>query len=115
MATSRSIAWPHFGLKVWPKMGPFIYLEVFTCFLLKLSFFLKNLILPAERRKALKKKTKNYGIKVAKLLAYGGQVIDPTAYIYAYTKKNSRWIDRWIEKHSACNNFSEVFLCICCI
>ena len=47
-------------------------------FLLKLVFFSKNLILPAERSRFLKK-------KVAKLLTYGGQVIDPTAYIYIHT------------------------------
>ena len=32
-----------------------------------------------------KQKNKNNETKVAKLLTYGGQVIDPTAYIYIYT------------------------------
>ena len=45
-------------------------------FSFKLCFFLKNLILPAERRR------KNNETKVSKLLTYGGQIIDPTAYIY---------------------------------
>ena len=44
-------------------------------------FFLKTIILPAERRIFLKK---NNEIKVAKLLTYGGQVIDPAVYIYIY-------------------------------
>ena len=53
-------------------------------FLLKLVF-VKNLILPTEKKKIFEKKktiktTINYK-KVAKLLTYGGQVIDPTAYI----------------------------------
>ena len=53
-----------------------------TCFL-----FVKNLILPAERNDFFEKQkttTKNNKIKVAKLLTYGSQVIDPTAYIYIY-------------------------------
>ena len=47
-------------------------------------FVFKNLILPAERRRFLKNKTKQQKTtkKVAKLLTYGGQVIDPTTYIY---------------------------------
>ena len=34
--------------------------------------------------KTKKKTQKNNEIKVAKLLTYGGQVIDPKAYIYIY-------------------------------
>ena len=51
-----------------------------------ITCFFKNLILPAERRGfvKIKKKNKNNLTKVAKLLIYGGQVIDPTAYIYIY-------------------------------
>ena len=50
-------------------------------FFVKALFFLKNLILPAERRIFLEN-PKNNEIKVAKLLTYGGQVIDPAAHIY---------------------------------
>ena len=67
------------------KCGQVIDLEIFTCFFVKICF-VKTFILPAERRRILKKKqtTKNNKIKVAKLLTYGGQVIDPTAYIHIY-------------------------------
>ena len=88
---SRSITWPpqgqYLGHIFWQtfleKCGQVIDLEVFTCFFVKTCFF-KNLILPAERRILLKNKktTQNNTIKVAKLLTHGGQVIDPTAYIY---------------------------------
>ena len=47
-------------------------------------FFSKNLIFPTERRGFLKKNNNKTIKKVAKLLTYGGQVIDPTAYIYIY-------------------------------
>ena len=82
LATVGSITWPHFlqnKWKMWPSYWPYSF-HVF--FLLKLVLF-KNLILPAERRIFLKNKKQQKTIKkVAKLLTYGGQVIDPTAYIY---------------------------------
>ena len=59
----------------------------FSPVFLKLCFF--YLIPPAERRKILKtQKQQKHEIKVAKLLTYGGQVINPTAltkkHIYIY-------------------------------
>ena len=56
-------------------------------FFVKTCFFFKNLILPAERRGFLKNKKKQQKTikkKMARLLTYAGQVIDPTAYIYIY-------------------------------
>ena len=83
LATSRSITWPHFS-KNFGKCGQVIDLEVFTCFLLKLVFFSKiSFSLQKEEYFENKKPTK-INNKVAKLLTYGGQVIDPTAYIYIY-------------------------------
>ena len=55
--------------------------------------FFKNLILPTEKKDRKKKKTKKKQQKtikkVARLLTYGGQVIDPTAYIYAVSCQQS--------------------------
>ena len=85
LATVGSITWPHFLQTFW-KCGQVIDPTVFTCLFVKTCFFFKNLILPSERRRFLKNKTKQQKTikKVAKLLTYGGQVIDPTACICVY-------------------------------
>ena len=83
LATVGSITWPHFlqnFWKMWPSYWPYSFHMVFWYNL----FFFKNHILPAERRIFFWKKTEKHLKKVAKLLTYGGQVIDPTAYIYIY-------------------------------
>ena len=87
LATVGSITWPHFFAKKLEKCGQVIDPTVFTCVSVIFFVFFVNLILPAERRRFLKKnKTKQQKTikKVAKLLTYGGQVIDPTAHIYMY-------------------------------
>ena len=69
-------------------MAKLLTLQFSRFFLLKLVLvlFFKNLILPAERSRFSKNKKKQQTIKkVAKLLTYGGQFIDPTAYIYITT------------------------------
>ena len=53
-------------------------------FSVKALLLLKNLILPAERRK----KQTNNEKKVAKLLTFGGKAIDPTTHIYAVVFDN---------------------------
>ena len=55
-------------------------------FLLNLAFFSKISFSLQKEEDFRKKKTttKNNKLKVAKLLTYGGQVIDPTAYIKPY-------------------------------
>ena len=71
-----------FLAKILPrKMAKLLTLQFSRFFLLKLVFFFKNLILPAERRRFLKNK-KHKKKQMAKLLTYDGQVIDPTAHIY---------------------------------
>ena len=79
LATVGSITWPHFLQKFWKNVAKLLTLQFsrvffFTCFCSKISF-------------SLQKESyfwKNNKRKVAKLLTYGGQVIDPTAYIYMY-------------------------------
>ena len=58
----------------------FFCLQSSRVFLLNLDFFFQKSLSPC-RKKKIKKKKKTIK-KVAKLLTYGGQVIDPTACIY---------------------------------
>ena len=79
-----------FFAKMLENVAKLLTLQFSRVFLLKLVFFFKNLILLAERRRKKKEKTNKTKQqktikKVAKLLTYGGQVIDPTAYIYTHT------------------------------
>ena len=82
LATVGSITWPHlwpnFCPERWPSYWPYFFHPFFvkTCFFSKISFSLQK-----EEDFWTTKKTKK---KVDKLLTYGGQVIDPTAYIYIY-------------------------------
>ena len=88
-------------------MAKLLTLLFFTLFLLKLVFFFKNLILPAERRRFLKNKkktTKKTKTKMAKLLTYDGQVIDPTADLsgsemHTFTVRRSVG-SQWLRVHS---------------
>ena len=84
LATVGSITWPHFlqtFWKIWPSYWPYSFHGFFvkTCFFQKShSPCRKKTIFEKQKRKTKDNK------KVAKLLTYGGQVIDPTAYIYMY-------------------------------
>ena len=87
LATSRSITWPHFGPNFAQTCGQVIDLEVFTCFFVKPCFFFEKSHSPCRKKNLFGNKTttnEKNEIKVAKLLTYGGQVIDPTAHIYIY-------------------------------
>ena len=82
LATVRSIIWPHFlqkNWKMWPSYWPYSFHVFFvtTCFSSKISFSLQ------KEEDVWEKNNKN-NKRLAKLLTYGGQVIDPTAYIKIY-------------------------------
>ena len=56
-------------------------------FVVKLVLFFKNISFSLQKEEDVWKpppNKKNNKIKVAKLLTYGGQVIDPRAHIYIY-------------------------------
>ena len=77
LAMVGSITWPSFWPKFCPERWPSYWPYFFTLFLLKLVFFSKKLILPAERRRFLKNKKQkkkqkqrwpSYWLMMAKLL-----------------------------------------------
>ena len=74
------------------KMAKLLTLHFFTLFLLKLVFFSKiSFSLQKEEDFwKTKKEKKNNKKEMAKLLTYDGQVIDPTAYIYIYTREREK-------------------------
>ena len=87
LATVGSITWPHFLQKI-GKCGQVIDLTVFTWFFGITCSFCQKSHSPCRKKRIFEKKQKQQQKtikKVAKLLTYGGQVIDPTAYIYIYT------------------------------
>ena len=91
LATVGSITWPPFWPKFcperWPSYWPYFFFH--TCFV-KTCFFSK-IHSPGQKEENFwnTEKKKNNKKEVAKLLTYGGQVIDPTAYIYKEQKKRS--------------------------
>ena len=82
LATVGSITWPHFLQKNWKTVAKLLTLQFSHVFWLKLVFVQKSHS-PCRKNNIFEKQKQQKTIKkVAKLLTYGGQVIDPTAHIY---------------------------------
>ena len=84
LATSRSITWPHFWPKCWRQMWPGYWPWSFHMFFY--FFFVSHS--PCRKKKIKNTKKQTNEIKVARLLTYGGQIIDLQhiccMYIYIY-------------------------------